>query len=86
MITESANSLPLPPGILDKPIPLKFQPIPLLKRRLPFNDPDSVFEVKWDGFRALTVIELDGPHTIDLSQRASVRLFCRIGKTDFRWA
>jgi ATP dependent DNA ligase domain len=34
-----------------------FQPMPLLKRRLPFNDPDFIFEVKWDGFRALAVIE-----------------------------
>jgi bifunctional non-homologous end joining protein LigD len=31
--------------------------MPLLKRRLPFNDPDFIFEVKWDGFRALAVIE-----------------------------
>src|SRR5215472_16988260 len=38
-------------------MPLQFQPMPLLKRRVPFNDPDFIFEVKWDGFRALAVIE-----------------------------
>jgi bifunctional non-homologous end joining protein LigD len=31
--------------------------MPLLKRRLPFDDPDFIFEIKWDGFRALAVIE-----------------------------
>jgi bifunctional non-homologous end joining protein LigD len=36
---------------------LQFQPMPLLKRRLPFDNPDFIFEVKWDGFRALAVIE-----------------------------
>jgi bifunctional non-homologous end joining protein LigD len=34
-----------------------FQPMPLLTLRLPFDDPDFIFEVKWDGFRALATIE-----------------------------
>ena len=34
-----------------------FQPMPLLKRVVPFDDPDWVFELKYDGFRALAVIE-----------------------------
>jgi bifunctional non-homologous end joining protein LigD len=38
-------------------MPLSFQPMSLLKRRLPFDDPDVIFDVKWDGFRALAVIE-----------------------------
>ena len=38
-------------------MPLQFQPMPLLKRRVPFDDPFFIFEVKWDGFRALAVIE-----------------------------
>src|SRR5215469_6492378 len=29
----------------------------LLKRRLPFDHADFIFEIKWDGFRALAVIE-----------------------------
>jgi bifunctional non-homologous end joining protein LigD len=36
---------------------LQFQPMPLLKRRSPFDDPDWLFELKYDGFRALVVIE-----------------------------
>jgi bifunctional non-homologous end joining protein LigD len=36
---------------------MDFQPMPLLKRPLPFNHPDWIFELKYDGFRALAVIE-----------------------------
>src|SRR5256884_6375352 len=36
---------------------LQFQPMPLLKRAAPFNDPDWIYELKMDGFRALAVIE-----------------------------
>src|SRR6059058_2603088 len=36
---------------------LQIQPMPLLKRPLPFDDPDWLFELKYDGFRALAVIE-----------------------------
>jgi bifunctional non-homologous end joining protein LigD len=34
-----------------------FQPMPLLKRAAPFDDPTWIFELKYDGFRALAVIE-----------------------------
>ena len=54
-------------------MPLQFQPMPLLKRAAPVDDPDWIFELKYDGFRALAVIE-DGPRSTDFSQRASVRL------------
>lgn len=33
-----------------------FQPMPLQKRRLPFNHADWIFELKYDGFRALAHI------------------------------
>jgi bifunctional non-homologous end joining protein LigD len=36
---------------------LQFQPMPLLKRAAPFDDDDWLFELKYDGFRALAVIE-----------------------------
>jgi bifunctional non-homologous end joining protein LigD len=36
---------------------LQFQPMPLLKRAAPFDDADWIFELKYDGFRALAVIE-----------------------------
>jgi bifunctional non-homologous end joining protein LigD len=36
---------------------LIFPPMPLLKRRLPFDDPDWLFELKYDGFRAIARIK-----------------------------
>jgi bifunctional non-homologous end joining protein LigD len=36
---------------------MQFQPMPLRTRKSAFNDPNFIFEVKWDGFRALAVIE-----------------------------
>src|SRR5438132_3879996 len=36
---------------------LQYQPMPLLKRAAPFDDPGWLFELKYDGFRALAVIE-----------------------------
>src|SRR2546428_11579265 len=38
-------------------MPFQFQPMPLLKRAAPFDDPEWIFELKYDGFRALAVIE-----------------------------
>src|SRR6266567_8134348 len=34
-----------------------FQPMPLQRRSLPFDDPDWLFELKYDGYRSLAVIE-----------------------------
>jgi ATP-dependent DNA ligase len=34
-----------------------YRPMPLQKRSLPFDDPNWVFELKYDGFRALGVID-----------------------------
>jgi bifunctional non-homologous end joining protein LigD len=36
---------------------MQFQPMPLRTRKSAFNDSDFIFEVKWDGFRAIAVIE-----------------------------
>jgi len=36
---------------------LQFQPMPLLQRTTPFDHHDWIFELKYDGFRALAVIE-----------------------------
>jgi bifunctional non-homologous end joining protein LigD len=35
----------------------QFQPMPLRGRRLPFDDPEWLFELKYDGFRSLAAIE-----------------------------
>src|SRR6266699_2708965 len=38
-------------------MPSALNPMPLLKRAAPFDDPDWIFELKYEGFRALAVIE-----------------------------
>jgi len=38
-------------------MPIPFQPMPLQRRSLPFDDPNWIYELKMDGFRALAVIE-----------------------------
>ena len=45
------------PAILEAVMRLQFQPMPLLKRAAPFDDPDWIYELKYDGFRSLAVIE-----------------------------
>jgi bifunctional non-homologous end joining protein LigD len=47
-----------------------FQPLPLSRARAPFSHPDWIFEVKWDGFRALLCSDENG-----------VRLVSRNGNT-----
>jgi bifunctional non-homologous end joining protein LigD len=51
------------------PLP-QFQPLPLLRARAPFSHQDWIFEVKWDGFRALLYSDDD-----------AVRLVSRNGNT-----
>jgi hypothetical protein len=41
------------------PLP-QFQPMPLGRVREPFSHPEWIFEVKWDGFRALAYIQKKG--------------------------
>ena len=41
-------------------MPLQFHPMPLLKRTTPFDGPEWIFELKYDGFRALAIIEHGG--------------------------
>ena len=45
------------PAILIVTVPTQFQPMPLLKRAAPLDDPEWIFELKYDGFRALAIIE-----------------------------
>ena len=56
-LTRGYHSNLFAAGILVAYMAPQFQPMPLLKRRLPFDDPDFIFEVKWDGFRALAIVE-----------------------------
>src|SRR6185503_2734737 len=39
---------------------IRYQPMQLVRRREPFDDPDWLFELKWDGFRALAYVDLKG--------------------------
>jgi bifunctional non-homologous end joining protein LigD len=52
------------------PLPPRFQPLSLSRARAPFSHPDWLFEIKWDGFRALLHSGADG-----------VRLISRNGNT-----
>ena len=45
------------PAILIPTVSLHFLPMPLLKRAAPFDDPDWIYELKMDGFRALAIVE-----------------------------
>src|SRR5438309_10618323 len=45
------------PAILGAQMFPQFQPMPLLKRAAPFDDPNWPYELKMDGYRALAVIE-----------------------------
>src|SRR5436189_4135729 len=38
-------------------MPIPFQPMPLQRRSLPFDDPDWIYELKMDGFRSLAIVE-----------------------------
>ena len=38
-------------------MPISFQPMPLARKARPFNHPEWLFELKYDGFRALARIE-----------------------------
>src|ERR1700730_7495218 len=49
---------------------MAFQPMPLSRRPAPFDHPEWVFELKYDGFRSLAVIQ-NGTH---LPQWSSVQL------------
>ena len=45
------------PAILEAVMRLQFQPMPLLKRAASFDDPNWIYELKMDGFRALAIVE-----------------------------
>ena len=51
-------------AILDTVPPQQFQPMTLGRVREAFSHPDWLFELKWDGFRALLYSESDGVHLI----------------------
>lgn len=48
--------------------------MPLGRSREPFSHPDWIFEIKWDGFRSLAVIN-DGECLLGVPEWQRVRLF-----------
>ena len=53
--------------------------MPLQRRSLPFDDPDWIYELKMDGFRALAVIE-DGRAQLLSRKWAPFASFSELGK------
>jgi bifunctional non-homologous end joining protein LigD len=49
---------------------MAFQPMPLSRRPAPFDHPEWVFELKYDGFRSLAVIEGDRAQLISRNGHA----------------
>jgi bifunctional non-homologous end joining protein LigD len=64
------SSRPAAPAARKRAVP-KTEPLPAIPSPMlatavdaPFDDPEFVYELKWDGYRALTTIEKDGTVTI----------------------
>jgi len=51
------NWLPQAPGAVRKPMPLTIHPMLATAVEKPFDSPDWLFEIKWDGYRAVAFIE-----------------------------
>ena len=49
------------------PLPV-FQPLPLTRRVDPFSHPDWLFEVKYDGFRALAHMDPSGVRLVSRNE------------------
>ena len=57
--------------------------MPLLKRGTPFDDPDWIYELKMDGFRALAIVEHGGAQL--LSRNGHPFVLCT-GRIHLRFA
>jgi bifunctional non-homologous end joining protein LigD len=55
----------------EKPMPVEIRPMVAQSRDQPFDDPDWIFEMKWDGYRALATIDSG---QVDLWSRNGLRL------------
>jgi bifunctional non-homologous end joining protein LigD len=54
---SSASSALLIPGLIKRPIPTTISPMLAESTDDPFDDPNWLFEIKWDGYRAIAFIE-----------------------------
>jgi ATP-dependent DNA ligase len=51
----------------------RYTPMPLGRRREPFDHPDWIYELKYDGFRALLSIGVEHPEFISRNANAFTR-------------
>ena len=58
---------------------LAFQPMPLGRTPLPFGDPAYLFELKYDGFRALAIVEYGRCTLYSRNGHSFAQLATRIG-------
>jgi bifunctional non-homologous end joining protein LigD len=54
---SSASSAVMASGPVKRPMPTAIHPMLAESIEKPFDDPDWLFEIKWDGYRAITFIE-----------------------------
>jgi hypothetical protein len=62
-------------------MPSSFQPMPLSRRAKPFNHPEWLFELEYDGFRALARLERNKGQ-LDHVERSGVSLYERLYEVD----
>ena len=60
---------------------MAFQPMPLSRKPAPFDHPEWIFELKYDGFRSLAVIH-NGRRYVDHIERNGTALFQRVCEMD----
>jgi bifunctional non-homologous end joining protein LigD len=56
------------PGATQKPMPTAIQPMLATAMSKPFDDPNWLFEIKWDGYRAVAFIEDGGLRLVSRNQ------------------
>jgi bifunctional non-homologous end joining protein LigD len=56
------------PGAVKRPMPSSIQPMLASVVEKPFDDPNWLFEIKWDGYRAIAFIESGGVRLVSRNQ------------------
>ncbi|MGA2394985.1 MAG: non-homologous end-joining DNA ligase [Candidatus Lustribacter sp.] len=74
-LAASATKRPAVTRAKADPFPRNINPMLATLIDAPFDDPEWVFEVKWDGFRAIAAIDADG--TVTLTSRNGLDLLKR---------
>ena len=79
----SANSAPSAvkdaPGAIQKAMPSKVKPMLATAVDDPFDSPDWLFEIKWDGYRAVAFVEEDAIRLVSRNQNDLTAQFPELG-------